>query len=86
MDSIEKVGKEVRQVLWRTAPESARKLCRTPKGCEDITEFYTGSENRGRRATSVDASAGEWSEKGRHSVEWEMGERSQHREAEGRSD
>ncbi|KAH7399427.1 Alpha/Beta hydrolase protein [Pyrenochaeta sp. MPI-SDFR-AT-0127] len=40
MDAIEQVGKEVRDVLWRTAPEEARKLCRTPKGCEDICEFY----------------------------------------------
>ncbi|KAK3704316.1 hypothetical protein LTR37_013869 [Vermiconidia calcicola] len=33
MDAIEKVGKEVREVIWRTAdPESAAK-CRTPVGC-----------------------------------------------------
>lgn len=40
MDSIEKVGSEVREVLWKTAPESSRKLCRVPKGCEEINEFY----------------------------------------------
>jgi hypothetical protein len=28
MDSIEKVGKEVRAVLWETMPGHARKVCR----------------------------------------------------------
>jgi len=36
MDSIEKVGKEVRDVIWKTAAPEARELCRIPKGCEDI--------------------------------------------------
>jgi pimeloyl-ACP methyl ester carboxylesterase len=36
MDSIEKVGKEVREVIWRTASADDRALCRVPKGCEDI--------------------------------------------------
>lgn len=40
MDSIEKVGMEVREVLWKTAPQEAREICRTPKGCEDIDDFY----------------------------------------------
>jgi pimeloyl-ACP methyl ester carboxylesterase len=30
MDSIEKVGREVREVIWQTAPEAARAVCRTP--------------------------------------------------------
>jgi pimeloyl-ACP methyl ester carboxylesterase len=34
MDSIEKVGNEVRSVIWQTAPDTARRICRTPKGCE----------------------------------------------------
>ena len=36
MDCIEKVGKEVKEVIWRTASEDARKLCRTPTECEDV--------------------------------------------------
>ncbi|OCL08043.1 alpha/beta-hydrolase [Glonium stellatum] len=68
MDSIEKVGKEVREVIWRTASENARKSCRTPKGCEDIEEFHKRDEWRESANTSVDASAGEWSEKGREQV------------------
>jgi hypothetical protein len=37
MDSIEKVGKEVRQILWKTAPEQARSICRTPEDCQDVS-------------------------------------------------
>ncbi|KAF1832380.1 alpha/beta-hydrolase [Decorospora gaudefroyi] len=40
MDVIDQVGKEVREVLWKTAGEKDRKTCRTPKGCEDVQEFY----------------------------------------------
>lgn len=36
MDSIEKVGKEVRDVLWKTAPASARAVTKVPKDCEDL--------------------------------------------------
>ena len=36
MDSIEKVGKEVREVIWKTAPAEARKVCRLPKDCNDF--------------------------------------------------
>lgn len=32
MDAIEQVGKEVRQVLWNTMPEDARRVCRVPRG------------------------------------------------------
>lgn len=34
IDMIEKVGTEVREVLWKTCGE--REKCRTPKGCEDV--------------------------------------------------
>ena len=34
MDSIEKVGKEVRDVIWETAPEEAHRMCRTPSGLQ----------------------------------------------------
>ena len=36
IDAIEKVGVEVRDVIWRTAPESSRRVCRIPRGCEWI--------------------------------------------------
>jgi hypothetical protein len=32
MDSVEKVGKEVSEVLWRTMPKDARQICRRPLG------------------------------------------------------
>jgi hypothetical protein len=32
MDAVEKVGKEVRDVIYMTMPEEARKCCRVPKG------------------------------------------------------
>jgi hypothetical protein len=34
MDSIEKVGKEVKEVLWDTAPAEARRACQTPSGLQ----------------------------------------------------
>lgn len=69
MDAIEKVGKEVREVIWKTAPEEARRICRTPRGCEDIKDFYQRSDKLREDATrEVDATAGEWSEKGAEQV------------------
>jgi pimeloyl-ACP methyl ester carboxylesterase len=69
MDAIEKVGKEVREVLWKTTPQEARKACRTPKGCEDIVDFYQRSNKFREDATrEVDATAGEWSERGAEQV------------------
>jgi pimeloyl-ACP methyl ester carboxylesterase len=74
MDAIEKVGKEVREVLWKTAPEEARKICRVPRGCSEITEFYKRKEERETAAREVDATAGEWSAKGAEQVEGGGGE------------
>ncbi|EME50314.1 hypothetical protein DOTSEDRAFT_68991, partial [Dothistroma septosporum NZE10] len=34
MDAIEKVGKEVREVIWRTAEPEMQKRCRVPVGCD----------------------------------------------------
>lgn len=34
MDSIEKVGKEVREIIWRTADPECQKQCRVPVGCD----------------------------------------------------
>ena len=36
MDMIEKVGREVKEVLWKTAPGEAKEFCRVPEGCESI--------------------------------------------------
>lgn len=79
MDAIEKVGKEVREVLWKTAPESARKECRVPRGCSEIQDFYRrrpdAAQDGGERATrELDATAGEWSEKGAEQVGGGAGE------------
>lgn len=46
MDSIEKVGTEVKEVIWSTASESARAACRTPSGCENV-EIWTRSSASG---------------------------------------
>jgi pimeloyl-ACP methyl ester carboxylesterase len=32
MDAIEQIGQEVRQVIWNTMSENARRLCRAPRG------------------------------------------------------
>jgi pimeloyl-ACP methyl ester carboxylesterase len=83
MDAIEKVGKEVREVLWKTAPEAARKVCRTPKACEDITEFYhRRGEERENATREVDVTAGEWSERGAEQVGGGSGEGNRDLEAE----
>ena len=69
MDAIEKVGKEVREVLWKTAPEEARKVCRTPRGCEEVKDFYQRSDELREDATrEVDVTAGEWSKRGAKQV------------------
>lgn len=36
IDSVEKVAKEVREVLWKTVPDSLRNRCRVPKGCAGV--------------------------------------------------
>ena len=34
IDSVEKVAKEVKEVLWKTVPEDLRAQCKVPKECE----------------------------------------------------
>lgn len=96
MDAIEKVGKEVREVVWKTAPESARRLCRVPRGCGEVTDFYQPREakdgqggsvevihrKREEATRAVDATAGEWSEKARKQVSGGGGEGDRDLEAE----
>lgn len=69
MDSLEKVGREVKEVIWKTAPREAKKVCRTPKGCEEV-EHWEGRSKGARgnvqgateggleHKTTIDASAG----------------------------
>ncbi|KAF1975724.1 alpha/beta-hydrolase, partial [Bimuria novae-zelandiae CBS 107.79] len=76
MDAIEKVGKEVREVIWKTADEESRKLCRTPRGCGDIKqeEFYKCGDEHEIELRRMDSTAGEWSAKGRQQVSGGGGE------------
>ncbi|KAL8771102.1 MAG: hypothetical protein Q9209_003273 [Squamulea sp. 1 TL-2023] len=41
MDMVEKVGREVKEVLWKTAPLEAREVCRIPVGCESVQPAFT---------------------------------------------
>lgn len=100
MDAIEKVGKEVREVIWKTAPESARKVCRLPRGCGEVKDFYQPRETqngeggsvegklrkREEATRAVDATAGEWSEKARKQVGGGGGEGDRDLEAEVREE
>lgn len=36
IDSVEKVAKEVKEVLWKTVPEELRVQCQVPKECEEV--------------------------------------------------
>ncbi|WPH00048.1 Hypothetical protein R9X50_00287100 [Acrodontium crateriforme] len=56
MDAIEKVGKEVREVIWRTADQESRRECQAPIGCtkpldeepdeKDVTMMHSGGRSR----------------------------------------
>ena len=76
MDAIEKVGKEVREVIWKTADAESRKLCRTPRGCADVSpeEFYERGGEHEVEKRKVESTAGEWSEKARVQVSGGGGE------------
>ncbi|KAF9736141.1 hypothetical protein PMIN04_011435 [Paraphaeosphaeria minitans] len=67
MDAIEKVGKEVREVIWKTAGEDAWKICRTPRGCAGIKQedYYKRGRDQEPEPRRMDSTAGEWSAKGR---------------------
>jgi pimeloyl-ACP methyl ester carboxylesterase len=39
VDSIEQVGKEVLETIWKTMSAEARSGCNTPKGCENMEPF-----------------------------------------------
>jgi pimeloyl-ACP methyl ester carboxylesterase len=46
IDAVEKVGKEVKEVLWRTAGD-ARDKCRVPRGCKDVKKWKPGDRATG---------------------------------------
>lgn len=77
MDAIEKVGKEVREVIWKTADKESRAVCRTPRGCTDMkdNDFYERKHHDQEiEPMMVDSTAGEWSEKGKEQVSGGGGE------------
>ena len=37
IDSVEKVAKEVKEILWKTVPKELRTRCRVPKECQDVS-------------------------------------------------
>ncbi|KAI4209094.1 MAG: hypothetical protein LQ351_007930 [Letrouitia transgressa] len=39
MDCIDQVGREIREVIWRTVPSEMRDICRTPRGCESLDKW-----------------------------------------------
>jgi pimeloyl-ACP methyl ester carboxylesterase len=82
MDAIEKVGKEVREVIWKTAPLEARKICRVPRGCNDIRDFYKRNDEKETATRELDVTAGEWSKKGAQQVGGGAGEGDRDLEAE----
>ncbi|KAI9694658.1 MAG: hypothetical protein M1822_000274 [Bathelium mastoideum] len=46
IDSIEQVGREVKEVIWKTTPVDDREICRVPMGCEEVESLSTkGAED-----------------------------------------
>jgi len=52
MDMIDKVGREVKEVIWKTASEQARAVCRIPSGCE---ELHNPAEDEEKQPAHTDA-------------------------------
>jgi pimeloyl-ACP methyl ester carboxylesterase len=88
MDAIEQVGKEVREVIWKTADAEARNICRTPKGCASIKEeeYYIRGDMQDTEPRKMDTTAGEWTAKGREQVSGGGGEGDRDLEADIRND
>lgn len=47
IDMIDKVGREVKEVIWKTVDEDVRRLCRVPRGCEEIPVWNGEEETEG---------------------------------------
>lgn len=55
IDSIEQVGREVLETIWRTLPIELREgTCRVPVGCENI-EFWNSRKSEGEGEAKVGA-------------------------------
>ncbi|KAK0656648.1 Alpha/Beta hydrolase protein [Cercophora newfieldiana] len=57
MDAVEKVFKEIREVLWKTC--DVRDVCRVPRGCEDVPRWegkVDGEEGGGKEEESEEES------------------------------
>ncbi|PNS15888.1 Protein FAM214A [Sphaceloma murrayae] len=52
MDVVEKVGVEIKEVVWRTVGEG-RERWRTPEGCEEVDMFDLSMEESGRPAQAA---------------------------------
>ena len=39
MDSIERIGKEIREVIWKTMSDDTRANCVVPRDCDDVTPW-----------------------------------------------
>ena len=56
IDMVEQVGKEVRDVLWKTCP--VRDDCRVPQGCEEVAEWeYRGKDSSTETGQSSSSAA-----------------------------
>jgi hypothetical protein len=62
MDCIEKVGKEVKEVLWRTC--DVRDQVRIPRGCEGVERWR---DPKYERESEMDGGGGEEEEEGQSS-------------------
>lgn len=47
MDSLEQVGKEVLESIWKTVPEVYRDNVRVPRRCQDLEFWVDGKQGRG---------------------------------------
>ena len=57
MDVVEKVSKEIKEILWKTAPAEARQVCRTPEGCENTEQWTPSRRSADNGHTVVERSA-----------------------------
>ncbi|KAH8820384.1 alpha/beta-hydrolase [Xylogone sp. PMI_703] len=52
MDAIEKVGKEIKEVVWKTVPSKVREFCVIPDGCEEVEEWIDDRVKEGEKERS----------------------------------
>ncbi|RFU30059.1 hypothetical protein B7463_g6292, partial [Scytalidium lignicola] len=59
MDVIEKVGKEIKEVVWKTVPSAVREICVVPNGCEEVEEWIDDRIKEGEKERSLEVEVGE---------------------------